>query len=152
MSGTGIAKVQKRNADYFLTVRLSATNDIYVNRYSGNQWKSWDKLPNRAEMFTEATAILSSNIGIVYTNSVWKIGSMCFYSMAFRVQTEIANNETVATLPYIAQYRHDSTFTKMNGEHIVDAYLSANSQTLKNNGAAFEAGTDVKVSGFYQIK
>lgn len=77
---------------------------------------------------------------------------MAFYSIAFRVQSTIPNNETVATLPHIAAYRHDSTFTKMNGEHIVDAYMAGNSQLLKNNGTSLEVGTDVKVFGFYQIK
>lgn len=121
-------------------------NDLSVNPIV------WIKSPSRAELFTESTATRNSNFGTVYSSSVWKIGSLAFYFFCADVANDIGNNEIVLTLPYISMYRHDSTFLNIDGTPICDAYISANSQTLKTNGAILPAGRTVKVSGFYQIK
>ena len=54
-SNLGTCLIQKRNADYYLTAFVNDTTitdsqTFYLNKYVGNAWSGWSKMPTRTEM------------------------------------------------------------------------------------------------------
>ncbi len=103
-------------------------------------------------MFSSATATLSPKIQNAYSNTVWQIGNIAFYSMLFHTNESISGNEDVVTFPKLSLYRHDSTFSLVDGTPLCDAYLAQNTNILKANGGTLPENKDIKVFGFYQVK
>ena len=83
---------------------------------------------------------------------MWTIGDMVFYAVSCRVTSAISSNTEFLTFPTATLYRHDTTIMKISGEFICDGYVAASGTRLMANGSTVPAGTDIRVTGFFQKK
>lgn len=95
IAGTGIALVQRRNADVYVQAFVNATGQpSYENRYIANRWTGWVQEPTRAEM----DAVNSNLDGMkIITSSITANASKTFtVESNSRILAIVLTNQTAA--------------------------------------------------------